>query len=1071
MTNSQPNRPAHDRPAQSRPAQSRPARNRGDVARGLATLAVTVLLLAGVPLVLAQAGWPLPHGLPSFKQIGHGLTHELQVAHIVKALVVVCWLAWATLAWAIVGELIALRTGRPPRQRRGIGPFQMFAARLVAGITLLVNVPLALGAVQPASALPQRTTPIASMYSAPTVTVSTTPSASAAAAAATNAAVAASATPGGSIAVQPRDSLHKIAEDRLGDAMRWREIWDLNAGNTMSDGSVFTRPELIRPGWVLQLPASAAPSSPVTPPVTVVAGDTLSSIAQTRLGDANRWPEIVSANQGHSVAPGQALTNPDHIEPGWRLALPATGPTTGPTTGPATVPVAASDVPSSELDGVAPAVSVVEAAATRLPSLPTPAPALSPRSTFLSVSAERQVGPGDLPDSSTDGASSARVTPAAAPRRANQSVGVFGLAGATLLATGALSLIAARRRRRLRSMGPDHELPDPDPALQPIANKLTEAADAPGIERVRQALRVLAVDAAVDLSGSGSVVFDSSGTRPPAAPRPLVLLVDSLGNVEVVLDRAMRTPPVPFSIVDRADTLRLDAAVDLTDHPAAARVFDPCPGLVMIGRTNESSGSRSVYLDLEAAGALSVDPIAGTGASGAVLRAIVATLSVSPLSDSCMVLNSGVELGSFADERRLVSVPSVDAVCGLLETGEAGGLDDDAVDAVRETLRSWVGEDARPPIGRRADRSSEPLPLTVVAAGDLSIAQLGWFDRAGFAVVTNADVATSWRLSVVTDDDRPEWQLLPLGLRLTPIGVTEAEIDALANLLADSARPPVLKSVAPPTPVNIVGATDDGFVEAEWSLLVRLLGSVDVIDRTGQPVAFERSKALELTAWLVEHRNTPLRSLARTALWLTNVTDATFHNVISDARRSMDRLVPLDDEADWITRHGGERLDLHAAVRSDVELVRARFDYARRSESVNAVSVLRPALAMIRDLPLVGTDYSWTESEAIASSLTHLATSVATVAARNALALGDYDGAFAATAIGLRVLPGHDDLVCLRMEAHALQGNLAGVRHEYASYEKSLSSDPWFDGEASPKVLSVRARLLAPSPSPSVSAA
>jgi LysM repeat protein len=1066
MTNSQPNRPAHDRQA----------RNRGDVARGLATLAVTAFLLVGVPLVLAQAGWPLPHGLPSLAQIGHGLTHELQVAHIVKALVVVCWLAWATLAWAIVGELVALRTGRPPRQRRGIGPFQMFAARLVAGITLLVNVPLALGAVQPASALPQRTAPIASMYSAPTVTVSTTPSAPAAAPDATSAAVAASATPGTSIVVQPRDSLHKIAEDRLGDAMRWREVWDLNAGNTMSDGSVFTRPELIRPGWVLQLPASGPPST-----VTVVAGDTLSAIAQTRLGDANRWPEIVSANHGRSVAPGQALTNPDHIEPGWRLALPTTGPVTGQATAPTPAPAA----PNSELDTVAPAVSAVEETAPRLPSLPAPSPAPSPRSTFLSVSAERQVGRGDLPDSSTDGASSARVAPAEGPRRANQSVGVFGLAGATLLATGALSLIAARRRRRLRSMGPDHELPDPDPALQPIANKLNEAADAPGIERVRQALRVLAVDSAVDLSGSGSVVFDSAGSewagsewagsewagnRTPAAPRPLVLLVDPLGNVEVVLDRVMRTPPVPFSIVDRADTLRLDAAVDLTDHPAAARVFDPCPGLVMIGRTNELSGSRSVYLDLEAVGALSVDPIAGTGASAAVVRAIVATLSVSPLSDSCVVLNSGVELGLFTDERRLVSVPSVDAVCRLLESGEADGLDDDAVDAVRETLRAWVGEDARPPIGRRADRSSEPLPLTVVAASDLSLVQLGSFDRAGFAVVTNADVATSWRLSVVTDDERPEWQLLPLGLRLTPIGVTEADVDALANLLADAARPPVLKAVAPPAPANLAGAIDNGFVEVDWSLLVRLLGSVDVVDRVGQPVAFERSKALELTAWLVEHRNTPLRSLARTALWLTNVTDATFHNVISDARRSMDRLVPLDDDADWITRHGGERLDLHAAVRSDVELVRARFDYARRSESVNAVSVLRPALAMIRDLPLVGTDYSWTESEAIASSLTHLATSVATVAARNALALGDYDGAFAATAIGLRVLPGHDDLVCLRMEAHALQGNLAGVRHEYASYEKSLSSDPWFDGEASPKVLSVRARLLAPS-SPSVSAA
>jgi hypothetical protein len=222
---------------------------------------------------------------------------------------------------------------------------------------------------------------------------------------------------------------------------------------------------------------------------------------------------------------------------------------------------------------------------------------------------------------------------------------------------------------------------------------------------------------------------------------------------------------------------------------------------------------------------------------------------------------------------------------------------------------------------------------------------------------------------------------------------------------------------------------------------------------------------------LVEHRGAPLRSLARTALWTTNVADPTFHNVISDARRSMGRLLPLAEQDDWISRHGGDRLDLHASLSSDVELVRARFEYARRAEPASASEALAPALEMIRDLPLVGTDYLWAEAEAIASSLTHLCTSVATVAARHALSLGDAEAVFDATSIGLRVLSGHDDLVCLRMEAHALQGNFAGVRNEFASYEKSLLADPWFEGEASPKVLATRNRLLAPAAGPAVSAA
>ena len=60
----------------------------------------------------------------------------------------------------------------------------------------------------------------------------------------------------------------------------------------------------------------------------------------------------------------------------------------------------------------------------------------------------------------------------------------------------------------------------------------------------------------------------------------------------------------------------------------------------------------------------------------------------------------------------------------------------------------------------------------------------------------------------------------------------------------------------------------------------------------------------------------------------------------------------------------------------------------------------------------------------------------------------------------MRVLPAHDELVCLRLRAHAAQGNLAGVRHEFTSYERSLTADPWGDSEPSPKVVATRNELL-----------
>ena len=54
---------------------------------------------------------------------------------------------------------------------------------------------------------------------------------------------------------------------------------------------------------------------------------------------------------------------------------------------------------------------------------------------------------------------------------------------------------------------------------------------------------------------------------------------------------------------------------------------------------------------------------------------------------------------------------------------------------------------------------------------------------------------------------------------------------------------------------------------------------------------FERSKTLELIAWLALHREHSTRAGARTALWELDVRDATFANVVSEARRAMARLV------------------------------------------------------------------------------------------------------------------------------------------------------------------------------------
>jgi hypothetical protein len=237
-----------------------------DLIRGLTALATTLVLLFVVPFLLVRfGGWPLPHAVPTVGGVTKGLTQELQVTHVIKALLVVCWTAWLALAWSLLSELAALRSGRTPRPRRSLAPFQLFAGRLVAGITLLVSMSSTAATMASAAPLPVRSEPVVMVQ---TATVPTTTSLRLDSTPTPPVAVAE-----GSVVVQPRDSLHRLAEVHLGDAMRWREIWDLNRDHTMVDGTTFTRPEIIRPDWVLQLPAT---------PITVTGTPTSSAASPDR---------------------------------------------------------------------------------------------------------------------------------------------------------------------------------------------------------------------------------------------------------------------------------------------------------------------------------------------------------------------------------------------------------------------------------------------------------------------------------------------------------------------------------------------------------------------------------------------------------------------------------------------------------------------------------------------------------------------------------------------------------------------------------------------------------------------
>ncbi len=601
------------------------------------------------------------------------------------------------------------------------------------------------------------------------------------------------------------------------------------------------------------------------------------------------------------------------------------------------------------------------------------------------------------------------------------------VARSTIVATGMAGLLLARRRRRVRSMRADQALPPTDPDLAPTETAVHHGADALGLARLDLALRSLA------------------GAASPARPQWALRHRD--GRLGVGFAATAPAPPAPWSADAAGDRWELPATIGLAELATLAPLgAAPCPALVLLGTVTAGPHRGSeLYVDLEAIGVLVLD---GTPAQTAALaRAMVATLTVSPLADVIELVVVGIDCYGLAHEPRVHHVGTID----------------DAVSAARALTVGPLATGPLPWTGRPGTGADTWAPAVVIAVrqalhGDhadrLAALARGRAGGGAIAVVTDQRVPdAAWRLHPA---GAGRWRVAPLDLELEPCELAADELADLGALLIDAAAPPVAAALPPPSAV-----ARPAFVEPDWTFMVRLLGPVDVVTRHATPVAFARGKALELVAWLGLHRGNATRIGARTALWETDVQHSTFANVVSDARGALARTVtPLDDHG-WIARTYDERLPLHPGVVTDVGLLRARLDAARTQPVTTAIATLRPALALVRDLPFSGTSWLWPDAEALPSALTHLVTSAAAHLTHLLLQAGDPEGALWATAQGLRALPGHEELVCLRMRVHASTGDLAGVRHEFQSYERAVANDPFGDGDVAPKVAGVRNELLA----------
>lgn len=249
-------------------------RRSATVWRGVASLVALGSLLAGVPTMLfVTAGVPLPHGLPSWSQFTAALTQTgIPDSAILEGLAVLCWLLWLDLALVVFTEALAASRGRPLPLPAFARPLQPLAAYLIASVVLAVSVvssrpvgptvPGLRAALGATAGQQDRSVPLNGNQQA--VEIEGQPAArSVATDEATSPPVV--GTVGGDYSVRSGDTLWDIAARKLGDPLRWPEIFQLNRGRVEADGRRFTSPHWIWPRWILELPATAA-GRPTPPP-------------------------------------------------------------------------------------------------------------------------------------------------------------------------------------------------------------------------------------------------------------------------------------------------------------------------------------------------------------------------------------------------------------------------------------------------------------------------------------------------------------------------------------------------------------------------------------------------------------------------------------------------------------------------------------------------------------------------------------------------------------------------------------------------------------------------------------
>ncbi|MCG7524572.1 LysM peptidoglycan-binding domain-containing protein [Streptomyces sp. OfavH-34-F] len=1004
-----------------------------DLLRSLLSLAGLVVLLAGLPLVLYVAGRDLlPLGLDSLTSPADLFTRQDTGGLALLVLTGIGWAGWASFALAVLLEVPAQLRGRSAPRLRGLRVSQRMAGALVAGV--LVLLPTAGGAV--AAQTTATTTASVSASSTqdgahaqrsahgavkaeaktshPTYTVQDTRPADSLWSIAQDrlgdgerwTEIAAlnegrtmpdgrtfhAANPiqpgwvlhlpsgaegpapkaGETVTVHRGDTLSRIAEEQLGDAERYTEIVQANAGRVMDEaGHRFTDPDVILPGWKVALPGQDS-----APP-------------------ADTGPAGTDRSRPASPEPSDT---PESSKPHGTPKSPAPAPSS-----------------------TAPSASA--------PAAPSPSASSGPAKPAPEASPERRDVATGTPGPSARGESAPPASSAADPAHSvsdSSPIDVTALATwGGLLAAGLLSALTVKRllQQRRRRDGQRIALPraaampthprgseSQDPLLSHLAEveRRMRATEAPeGVDLVDRALRTLAHHA----TAAGVPLPDLAAVR--LTPAGLELWLNS------------PSPPLPpFSAAGPAHWTVAADGTGLLPADACREVCAPYPALVTLGRDEDGA---LIMADLEAVGVLLLP--ADPEASRPVLRALAIELATASWSDDLGVLLSGLGSGLVAIEEGFGRLTETDDPAAAVGEVSAWGrtvrtaLADAGAASLRVARSRPTGAEAWTP---RVALCAGPLsPEVVEAARELLDAP------ACAALITAADSDALPGATVLPGPSGGIVRLAGRLVRLVPQHIPDADYEALLKLFGITAAPASVPLPAPPPAREVpTPATDaipapvpdqpaDAEIPEPYDIGINLLG-VPAVTGTRQELAPTAAGRLtEIAAWIALHPGADTAALTD-GIWPGGVSAAFRTAQLSALRRWLGSDFQRGDTYQFAAGTGTDWHRFQALARRG------------RLKGADGVPDLTAALELVRGRPFDAVPprrYVW--AEYLRQDMIAAVVDTATLLAELLLASGEPKAARKAADKGLLVEPAAEPLHRLAIRAADLTGDHEAVE-QYA---------------------------------------